>query len=96
MNTGGILNRVEIVMYSTLTSMLSGVNHLRGIPGQSAASLNPPAQAVSEQQAHAFPQAQKFSLSIIWDSIKEIVPPLFFWLVLGFAAGFLIGMVQPR
>jgi hypothetical protein len=96
MNTGGILNRVEIVAYSTLTSILSGINHLRGITGQSAASLNPPAQAVPEQQAREFPQVQKFSLSLIWYSIKEFVPPLFLWLVLGFAGGFLIGMVQPR
>jgi hypothetical protein len=95
MYTGGILNRVEIMTYSMLTSLMSGMERLRGLP-QSWQSLNPPAPASESHAVIEKGLIPEQSLSKVWSLIKDTVPPLFLWLVLGFAAGFLIGMVQPR
>jgi hypothetical protein len=95
MNTGGILNRVEIMTYSILTSLMSGMERLRGLP-HSWQSLNPPTPAFESQVVIEKGLVHEHSLSKVWSLIKDTVPPLFLWLVLGFAAGFLIGMVQPR
>jgi len=96
MNTPGILNRVEIVVYSALTSVMSKVNHLRGNVGQTISPADQPTQLAEDPAVYDNQQSHQRSLYMVWNSIQEIVPLLFLWLMLGFAAGFLIGMVQPR
>jgi hypothetical protein len=95
MNTGSILNQVEIMTYSTLTALMSGFQRLRGIP-QSIQPLNQSTQVLENPVGFENEFVHEHNLTKVWTSIKESVPPLFLWLVLGFAAGFLIGMVQPR
>ncbi len=96
MNANTIFNRFEIVFYSTLTSAMSGVTHLR-------TSIRDSSTAHRQQVLHAEtaiiqqndqPKLSSFALS--WESFKAALLALFMWIVLGFAAGFLIGLLSPR
>ncbi len=96
MNANVFLTRFEIFMYSTLTSAMSGINHLRTkfqdvstIPTQH--SMNGEADQIALND-----QPTRGSLSLTWESIKVALLPLCLWIILGFAAGFLIGMLKPR
>jgi hypothetical protein len=94
MNSNGILTRVEIFLYSTLTSSMSGINHLRGnfnIVGQSKHSMDP-----DPSNAQTSTQTGQNSIALYRELIKVVLPALFLWIILGFAAGFLIGLLQPR
>jgi hypothetical protein len=40
-------------------------------------------------------QLQERSLLMSWESIQQALLSLLLWVILGFAAGFLIGMIKP-
>jgi hypothetical protein len=96
MNANGFFNRLEILLYSSLTSAMSGINDLRARLPHSTAI---PAQPLSDVEAEP-PQvnlaAIESTFALSWNSIKEALLPLVLWLILGFATGFLIGMISPR
>jgi hypothetical protein len=95
MNSNAFFNRVEILLYSTLISAMSGINKLRThvqhlfiIPIQNSPDL----QANPTQLNNQF---QEKSQLVSWKSIKQAFLTLCLWVILGFAAGFLIGMIKP-
>ncbi|GEM_PF-1361303 len=95
MNANTLVNRFEILFYTLLISIMSGLNRLRTrvlpittMPTE-ATGETMPGQLLIDKPAQ--PQAY----SITWDSIQAIFAPLLLWAVLGFAAGFLIGMIKP-
>ena len=95
MNSNTFLNRVEILLYSSLISAMSGLSNLRA---HLQHSTDLPTQ--SEPNYPAVPtkspdQVKGRSLTSSLISIREALIPLFLWILLGFAAGFLIGMIHP-
>lgn len=96
MNSNAFFNRVEILLYSALISAMSGINHLRAqIQHLSIVPLqhSPVGEADPTQLNN---QYQARSLLPSWKSIQQALLPLLLWVILGFAAGFLIGMIKPR
>ena len=96
MTTNTIINRFEIFFYSALISALSGLNHLRtGIQAGPVIQGQKYTQGVTgDIQPIDRPEPGSFARS--WASFKAALLPLILWTVLGFAAGFLIGMLSPR
>ena len=95
MNSNTFLNRIEILLYSSLISAMSGLSNLRAHL-QHATEL--PAQPKTDSDAAATKptdhvNARSLTMSLI--TIREAFIPLFLWIILGFAAGFLIGMIHP-
>jgi hypothetical protein len=96
MNSNTFLNRAEILLYSTLISAMSGINHIRTqiehlstIPVQhSHEDENDPTLVTDQYQGR--------SLSMKWKSVQQALLQLVLWVILGFAAGYLIGMIKPR
>jgi hypothetical protein len=94
-NTNAILNRVEILFFSTLTSGMSRLDQLRArlqravsIPINRTHLDNPvSAQLIEDGQEESLPNP--------WLFLRQALIPLGIWIVLGFAAGFLIGMIRP-
>jgi hypothetical protein len=96
MNTKAIFTRFEIFMYSTLTSAMSGINHFRSkVQDGSSIAATPSANADFGQTLLA-DELKKGPFALTWETVKTVLPALFLWIVLGFAAGFLIGMLKPR
>ena len=95
MNQNALFNRVEIFLYSTLISAMSGINKLR-THVQNLFTFpihnSPDLQADPTQQTIQF---QEKSQLVSWKSIKQAFLTLCLWVILGFAAGFLIGMIKP-
>jgi hypothetical protein len=95
MNSNAFFNRIEILLYSTLISAMSGINRLRArLQHAQALPAQPPADFEIETTERADPEKGN-SLALTWNSIKEFLVTLLLWIVLGFAAGFLIGMIRP-
>ena len=95
MNSNTVLNRIEILLYSSLISAMSGLANLRA---HLQHSTDLPAQPKTNDDAEPTKpsdqgKARSLTLSLI--SIREALIPLFLWIILGFAAGFLIGMIHP-
>ena len=95
MNSSLILNRFAIALYSALTSTMSGINKLRAL----ILDITPfPKQTVSEddiETAETFEQIPQETASSRWRSLQETLTSLLLWGILGFAAGYLIGMIRP-
>jgi hypothetical protein len=96
MNSNTFLNRAEILLYSTLISVMSGINHLRtqiehltSTPVQHSPDSEIDPNLVNDQH-------KERTLLLRWKSFQQALLQLFFWIILGFAAGYLIGMIKPR
>ncbi len=94
MSSSTIFNKAEIMLYSTLTSVLSGINHLI----YHEQPISPPQEKSSFQgivdEGHLDLGATKRSFSISWESFQQAFLSLLLWVILGLAAGFLIGMIR--
>jgi hypothetical protein len=96
MNSNAILNRIEILLYSTLISAMSGISHLRAHLQHSTALPTQPSLENEAQTSQPADQYKPRSLAMSLITIREALLPLLLWIILGFAAGFLIGMINPR
>jgi hypothetical protein len=94
MNSNRLLNRAEIMLYSSLISVMSGMNgfkvkvqHLTNLTTRQSmdgARLNGPVLNLSAGK----------TLEQAWKSLEQVLVAMLLWAILGFAAGFLIGMLQ--
>jgi hypothetical protein len=96
MNSNTFSNRVEIFLYSTLISAMSGINRIRtqiqhfsSIPVHHSSDGETDPTQVNEHY-------QEKILFMSWNSVQQALVPLLLWVILGFAAGYLIGMIKPR
>jgi hypothetical protein len=96
MNANAFITRFEIFLYSTLTYAMSGMNHIRAKLHEVTTMQAQPSAKTDFGEILLDDQQNKGPLAPSWETIKVILPPLFLWIVLGFAAGFLIGMLKPR
>ncbi len=95
MDPSALINRLGISLYSTLTSVMSGFNHLRMKVNEPPGSLD---WLPVEDKASMGKISYQGKLKSLWLSRKTIITfvlVLVVWMVLGFAAGFLIGMIKP-
>lgn len=96
MKANAFFNRIEILLYSTLISAMSGINKLRTRLQPSAALPAQPLTDIEAQPPQANVQPKVSVLTLGWNAMREALLPLLLWVILGFAAGFLIGMINPR
>lgn len=94
MNSNAILDRVEIIFYSSITAFMSGINrvrihleHLVNVPFQPSSNESTNPTQINEE-------APENSIISIWTYFSQALVPLIIWIILGFAAGFLIGMIK--
>jgi len=96
LNSNAIFNRIEIIFYATLTACMSGVNRSRVYI---AHLVKIPDQVFVDEQVNSAPISNVEPVTnhgTPWTYISQALLPLAIWIVLGFAAGFLIGMLRPR
>ena len=82
------------MMYSSLISMMSGMNRFKGKIQHltSLADGQPMEREFPNGQAGTFAAGR--SLTQAWKTLEQVLVAMFLWAILGFAAGFLIGMLQ--
>lgn len=95
MNTNAFFNRIEIMLYSTLIAAMSGINRVRTRLQHSPAFPAEPRSEVEIESTALVEPVKSNTLALSWNSVKEFLVTLLLWTVLGFAAGFLIGMIRP-
>ncbi len=94
MDSPAFVNKIGIALYSTITSILSGINHI--VDRNTPASRTMIESATPEKIDLAsieFSGAESTS-SIRWESIQQALISLLLWVILGLAAGFLLGMIR--
>jgi len=95
MNSSLILNRFAIALYSALTSMMSGINQLRA---RILDITTLPKSLVNEDETKVVQDVEPIpqeATSSRWRSFQEALTSILLWAVLGFAAGYFIGMIRP-
>jgi len=92
-NSNAYLNRIEIIFYSLLISCMNIVRRVQllsdPIGGHTEQSL------VEEHISFTNKVVSNQSVSNWWTKLWQAIVTLIIWMVLGFAAGYLIGMVIP-
>ena len=89
-----LFNKLEILLYSTLISVMSGINHLKTQDQNISKSSVQPATEVSVDLAQTYDQLPERTVAVSWVSFQQSLLSLLMWVILGFAAGFLIGMIN--
>ena len=87
-------NKLEIMLYSTLISVMSGINHLKPQAQLNLSASGHSIYAGADGLASVYVQTPERSASLRWESIQQVFLSLLLWVVLGFAAGFLLGMIN--
>jgi hypothetical protein len=95
MNANTFFNRFEIFFYSALISAMSWISHFRTGSQVGSVHQRQPAPHGETGSIQQMDLSQPKSFALSWQSIKAALLPLLLWTVLGFAAGFLIGMLSP-
>jgi hypothetical protein len=95
MNSTTFMTKAEILLYSSLTSAISGIDHLKTqlqhIPIYSKPTF--PEKNKASKEIGALDNVEANSPS--WETVQQILLSLLLWTILGFAAGFLMGMIKP-
>jgi hypothetical protein len=94
--SNALKNRLEIIYYAFLTSCLSGVDRIRELNNPQLKESQD--SRTDEEQTPfvnhpEFPENTKLSY---WTYLSQSLIPLLMWIILGFAAGFLIGLINPK
>jgi len=91
-----LITRLEIVLYSALTSLIGDMHRIRAHFGH---SINDPSQLTSSNSVEYTPLIDQFPAKpAIKRSIyfSQVLLSVLIWITLGFSAGFLIGMLNTR
>ena len=94
MHPTSFLNKLEILLYSSLINIMSGINQLKTQDQNISKSPVQPDPEVNIDLLQTYDQLPERSISISWVSIQQAFLSLLLWMVLGFAAGFLVGMIK--
>ena len=94
MNSSHLQNKVGLAVYSTLISIMSRMSQLKGNDQQDAVSPVQPVSFDTVEDTPVVSPVPQRTLAISWASVQQTLLSLCLWIVLGFAAGFLIGMLQ--
>ncbi len=94
MNSTTFINKLEILLYSTLISVMSGISRFKARDQNFSKSPVQPITEVSLDRVQTYDQLPERTVPISWSSVQQAFLSLLLWVILGFAAGFLIGMVN--
>ncbi len=94
MNFAKFFNRIGITIYSAITSLLSGISHIINRDVQATGSEVRSIAPASIDVAPTIFYEPERPRSIRWESIQQALLTLLLWVVLGLAAGFLLGMIK--
>jgi hypothetical protein len=75
---------------------MSGLGHIRAHfqrPFEIPTSLS---TDIALEPCHPVVPAKENISPITWNSFAEMLMPILLWIILGFAAGFMLGMINPR
>jgi hypothetical protein len=95
-NSNAVINRIEIIYYSILTACLNGVERIRDLNNRHREGSQKPIRY--EEQAtyiNTTDYSQKIKISR-WPDFYQAIVPFMIWLILGFATGFFIGLINPK
>ncbi|HEX9091974.1 MAG TPA: hypothetical protein VF831_10815 [Anaerolineales bacterium] len=92
-NSNAYLNRIEIIFYSLLISCMNIVRRVQLISDP----IESPSQQSLVEENFSFTNKvlPNQSLDNWWTRLQQAFITLIIWMVLGFAAGYLIGMIIP-
>ncbi len=94
MNSATFFNKIGITLFSAITSVLSGINRLVNrdmqATGSGERSIAPEVVDVSPTVFYE----PAGSRSMRWELIQQAALSLLLWVILGLAAGFLLGMIK--
>jgi hypothetical protein len=74
---------------SAVNRILSREAHLRDL-------AYPPSAIEDGQSFVEIQEVPNDPFITIWTKVSQAILPIVIWMILGFAAGFLIGMIRPR
>ena len=94
MNSTTFINKIEILLYSTLISVMSGINRLKSQDRTISKSPDQPVAEITGDSAQTYALLPERTISTSWTSVQQAFLSLLLWVILGFAAGFLIGMIN--
>ncbi len=94
MNSAHLRNKVGLAVYSTLISIMSRMYQLKDTDPHAAKMPAQPASMIVIEEDPSVSTTPQRALAIRWASVQQTLLSVFLWIVLGFAAGFLIGMLQ--
>jgi hypothetical protein len=94
LNPKAIARRLELDFYTTLTSLIGGVQHIQTKAGHQDSVL--PQSQLNFELNSSPPVEQSWSIPSIKRSTNfgQLIFTLLIWIILGFSAGFLIGMLN--
>jgi len=94
MNSIKAINKAELALYSTLISLMGGLIRLKEGDAQGSKHVVQPEAPLDDPTVIMDLVAQPRTFALRWQSIQQGILALLMWIVLGFAAGFLIGMLR--
>jgi hypothetical protein len=94
MTSTSFFNKLEIILYSILTSILSGVNRLIGQEQPIPKSIDHSDSQVDLDTGILQGHVTERSVLNNRESLQQAFLSLLLWIILGLATGFLIGMIR--
>jgi hypothetical protein len=94
MTSTSFFNKLGIILYSILTSILSGVNRLIGQEQPISQSIDHSDSQVDLDTGVLKEHVTERSVLNNRESLKQAFLSLLLWIILGLATGFLIGMIR--
>jgi hypothetical protein len=94
MESTRLFNKLEIRMYSTLISLMSGIKRFKSIDMLDADVVILPGARAQVEASPVMTEALQKPASLRWQTIQQALLSVLLWTLLGFAAGFLLGMIK--
>jgi hypothetical protein len=93
MNYVKVIIKAEILLYSSLISIMSGINRLKEPERERPKSFTEALPEANSALADVIASSPERSPWVNWQAIQQALLSLLLWTVLGVAAGFLFGML---
>jgi hypothetical protein len=94
--SNGLKNRIEIIYYAFLASCLSGVDRIRELNNSQLKESQDSITGEEQTPYLNHPEFLENTKLSYWTNLIQSLIPLLMWIILGFAAGFLIGLINPK
>ena len=96
LNSDAFINRCETIYYSALTSCLSRIERIRRLLlGEEETPQD--SITLTESSADYFTPVVQETLKVTgWTKLNQAFTSIIIWVILGFATGFLFGLINPK
>jgi len=96
MESNSPTNRVKVFFYSIIISIMSWINRLRTHPEKVEIGIVQSSSGDGASVSDPFIGRSQPIFRINWKNFSQGLLSLTIWILMGFAAGLLIGMITPR